>query len=198
RLMLSRGTSSDRQFALPGSSVSPLMLAIHNFDVPVASSLGHTPHACDCDYPTSCFTNMRKNPRRSGCVTSRSSASCTASFWIDAMHSARMRSSRSAPSSALSREISSAGEISCGGAARCSGSAKVDMHRLSATRAVRSPPQRDDAGIVLLADARVIYTDDPPHVRTGDGRVGTLPDCLSPGGPPFYAACSSDFSPHCC
>src|SRR4051794_38956680 len=96
------------------------------------------------------------------------------------MHSARWRSSRSALNSAFSCEICSSA-VSCPArAAIGSDSVNPDMHRLSATWGVRSPPQRDDAWVVLLADLRLIWRDHSRHVHTGDAALGTLPDCLGP------------------
>src|SRR4051794_810181 len=75
------------------------------------------------------------------------------------MHSARIRSSRSALSSAFSSAISSS-------------AAGEDMQRLSATPGRASRAQGDECALVLLADAGVVcmsYADDRP-----------LPDCLHP------------------
>src|SRR5258708_2681192 len=170
--MLSRGISSAAQPLLSGVSVSPPMFAIHRSQAPVASSSSHTPHACASESSTRRLMNMRKNPRRSGWVTSRSIASCTASLWIEAMHSARWRSSRRSARAAVSRAISAAGASSSRSAAGSGGPADGDM--------APSMPDSRAPRIVLLADEAVRLMDQWAVRRTGDLPIGYLPDCEGP------------------
>ena len=89
--MLSRGSAIDSHSGVPFVYSRPWTIAIHRSQADSSSFISHTAQAWLSVSSTTRFMKTRKKPATSGSRTSRSSASCTASVWMCAMHSARRR-----------------------------------------------------------------------------------------------------------